>query len=136
MAPSQDNYLQLGRLGYKKTNAWNKKHLTVSWLKSMSCITVKTNQLRKHLPRFGSNTPLFQLFFIFLRSLNASTLCNWNCSCGNDFSPVCGEDNIVYFSACHAGCRNIASEEDGHQVSSFDLDFNITGHHCLIQYIS
>lgn len=32
--------------------------------------------------------------------------CNVNCSCSlATINPVCGEDNLVYFSPCHAGCK-------------------------------
>nr|CAD7200701.1 unnamed protein product [Timema douglasi] len=35
-------------------------------------------------------------------------VCNTTCDCDKDkFSPICGRDGKTYFSACHAGCRNI-----------------------------
>ncbi|XP_056404526.1 solute carrier organic anion transporter family member 4A1 [Hyla sarda] len=38
-------------------------------------------------------------------SLNLSAACNANCSCAQDhYSPVCGADGIMYYSACYAGC--------------------------------
>lgn len=38
--------------------------------------------------------------------------CNLNCSCSlASINPVCGEDNLDYFSPCHAGCKNILDEE-------------------------
>ena len=31
--------------------------------------------------------------------------CNMDCNCVRDaYSPICGIDNVVYFSPCHAGC--------------------------------
>ncbi|XP_039254057.2 solute carrier organic anion transporter family member 4C1-like isoform X2 [Styela clava] len=34
-------------------------------------------------------------------------VCNDHCACNeNFFLPVCGEDNVEYFSACHAGCHS------------------------------
>lgn len=33
--------------------------------------------------------------------------CNQNCSCNpKDFKPLCGEDNVMYYSACYAGCQD------------------------------
>ncbi|XP_033109637.1 solute carrier organic anion transporter family member 4A1-like [Anneissia japonica] len=43
---------------------------------------------------------------------NLDSLCNNNCACSTQFNPVCGTDNIMYFSACHAGCATIKSEDD------------------------
>lgn len=38
--------------------------------------------------------------------------CNLNCSCSlASISPVCGDDNLAYFSPCHAGCKSILNEE-------------------------
>lgn len=35
------------------------------------------------------------------------------CQCNGDkFAPICGEDGNSYYSACHAGCRNV-TERDG-----------------------
>ncbi|CAH1775815.1 unnamed protein product, partial [Owenia fusiformis] len=31
--------------------------------------------------------------------------CNSNCACPYLYDPVCGRDNVLYFSACHAGCQ-------------------------------
>ncbi|EEC15358.1 organic anion transporter, putative, partial [Ixodes scapularis] len=32
--------------------------------------------------------------------------CNENCSCSEMlYSPICGADNVTYFSPCFAGCR-------------------------------
>ena len=32
--------------------------------------------------------------------------CNQNCSCNpHEFKPLCGEDNVMYFSSCYAGCK-------------------------------
>ncbi|XP_067009126.1 solute carrier organic anion transporter family member 74D [Anabrus simplex] len=39
-------------------------------------------------------------------------VCDLNCSCDrNKFGPICGMDSKTYFSACHAGCRNITIED-------------------------
>ncbi|XP_066270846.1 solute carrier organic anion transporter family member 4A1-like [Branchiostoma lanceolatum] len=39
-------------------------------------------------------------------SVNLITACNSNCNCSRDmYQPVCGENQISYFSPCHAGCN-------------------------------
>lgn len=41
-----------------------------------------------------------------------SSSCNFNCSCSQaSINPVCGEDNLAYFSPCHAGCKNSPNKE-------------------------
>jgi len=44
---------------------------------------------------------------------NLTTLCNVNCNCQEEyFIPVCGADNIEYFTACHAGCSGSMDVND------------------------
>ncbi|XP_071854102.1 solute carrier organic anion transporter family member 4A1-like [Apostichopus japonicus] len=33
-----------------------------------------------------------------------NTLCNADCACLDDYDPVCGSDDVLYYSPCHAGC--------------------------------
>ncbi|XP_069506856.1 solute carrier organic anion transporter family member 4A1 isoform X2 [Ambystoma mexicanum] len=38
-------------------------------------------------------------------SQHLTASCNAGCNCSNEvYSPVCGTDNIMYYSPCHAGC--------------------------------
>ncbi|XP_041479869.1 solute carrier organic anion transporter family member 4A1-like isoform X3 [Lytechinus variegatus] len=46
------------------------------------------------------------------KEANLTAGCNADCHCGNDFQPVCGEDNIMYYSACHAGCMNTVEDTE------------------------
>ncbi|XP_061188346.1 solute carrier organic anion transporter family member 4A1-like [Saccostrea echinata] len=40
-------------------------------------------------------------------SSNLTNSCNSECQCTTmSYEPVCGMDSLVYFSPCHAGCRN------------------------------
>ncbi len=44
----------------------------------------------------------------FILHVDLIDTCNKNCGCSrNSYTPVCGADNIQYFSACHAGCAII-----------------------------
>ncbi|XP_061656950.1 solute carrier organic anion transporter family member 4A1 isoform X2 [Syngnathoides biaculeatus] len=39
--------------------------------------------------------------------------CNTGCGCGRElYNPVCGANNIMYYSPCHAGCTSINHTED------------------------
>ncbi|XP_071962601.1 solute carrier organic anion transporter family member 4A1-like [Antedon mediterranea] len=38
-------------------------------------------------------------------SQNITSNCNADCQCSGSYDPVCGADNIMYYSACHAGCK-------------------------------
>ncbi|XP_075237613.1 solute carrier organic anion transporter family member 74D-like [Lycorma delicatula] len=38
-------------------------------------------------------------------------VCQTSCECDlTKFSPICGDDGQTYFSACHAGCQNLTTE--------------------------
>ncbi|XP_066947164.1 solute carrier organic anion transporter family member 4A1 isoform X1 [Macrobrachium rosenbergii] len=48
-------------------------------------------------------------------NLNAS--CNSGCSCEDvPYDPICGTNNIMYFSPCHAGCTGMNKGPDGLKV--------------------
>lgn len=37
---------------------------------------------------------------------NLDDTCNNNCSCTEEnFFPICGRDNVMYYSPCYAGCE-------------------------------
>ncbi|XP_078507736.1 solute carrier organic anion transporter family member 4A1 [Lissotriton helveticus] len=41
-------------------------------------------------------------------SLQLTASCNAGCNCSKEiYSPVCGTDNIMYYSPCHAGCSGV-----------------------------
>jgi len=46
-----------------------------------------------------------------LTEVNLSARCNIDCHCMSDvFEPICGADNLIYFSPCYAGCHNISAD--------------------------
>ncbi|XP_054701964.1 solute carrier organic anion transporter family member 4A1 isoform X2 [Grus americana] len=41
--------------------------------------------------------------------LNLTAACNTECGCLQEtYSPVCGSDDIMYYSPCHAGCKTVS----------------------------
>ncbi|NXO02958.1 SO4A1 protein, partial [Rhinopomastus cyanomelas] len=50
--------------------------------------------------------------------LNLTAACNANCGCLQEiYSPVCGSDDVMYYSPCHAGCKEMsASLRNGKKV--------------------
>lgn len=43
--------------------------------------------------------------------LNLTAACNAQCGClQENYSPVCGTDDIMYYSPCHAGCRKVSED--------------------------
>ncbi|XP_076801719.1 solute carrier organic anion transporter family member 4C1-like [Clavelina lepadiformis] len=64
------------------------------------------------------NMPVAGITYPYSNHVEAGGLltsgCNNNCSCQEEFFiPVCGADNINYFTACHAGCLNSSYVENG-----------------------
>ncbi|XP_078665171.1 solute carrier organic anion transporter family member 4A1-like [Branchiostoma floridae x Branchiostoma belcheri] len=47
-------------------------------------------------------------------SYSLTSTCNTDCHCSRDrYDPVCGNDNTVYFSPCHAGCEGLSTQSGG-----------------------
>lgn len=73
------------------------------------CRRQKDNSCMKIIPL---DYPLKRFVFSSLLDTGVNVPCNLNCSCSlASISPVCGEDNLAYFSPCHAGCKSILNEE-------------------------
>ncbi|XP_015752408.1 PREDICTED: solute carrier organic anion transporter family member 4A1-like [Acropora digitifera] len=52
--------------------------------------------------------------------------CNLNCSCSLAYiNPVCGQDKLTYFSACHAGCAKVTGSK-AYNCSCIDSGANKT----------
>ncbi|XP_071477935.1 solute carrier organic anion transporter family member 4A1-like [Diadema antillarum] len=47
-------------------------------------------------------------------------VCNEDCKCTHDFQPVCGHDDVLYYSPCHAGCSFKNSSDDDSSVTYYD----------------
>lgn len=45
--------------------------------------------------------------------VNLTAACNFQCKCMmGDVEPVCGNNGLTYFSACHAGCTSFSPESN------------------------
>ncbi|KAL8561510.1 hypothetical protein ACOMHN_057204 [Nucella lapillus] len=43
---------------------------------------------------------------------NMDAACNAGCGCTmKDYNPVCGRDNVMYYSPCYAGCNTLAADQ-------------------------
>ncbi|XP_071507207.1 solute carrier organic anion transporter family member 4A1-like [Diadema antillarum] len=63
---------------------------------------------------------------------NLTTECNKNCHCLTDFNPVCGSNDVMYYSTCYAGCQAEAPGSNGSDRMYFDcscIPGNETGEH-------
>ncbi|KAK8728947.1 hypothetical protein OTU49_008891 [Cherax quadricarinatus] len=48
---------------------------------------------------------------------NLTSWCNNDCGCQDvAYDPVCGTNNVMYFSPCHAGCTGMQKGQDGLKV--------------------
>ncbi len=48
---------------------------------------------------------------------NLTAGCNANCNCDYFFDPVCGSDDVMYYTACLAGCKTeLEPNENGIKV--------------------
>ena len=65
----------------------------------MKCEEKKQFQINYFLYVYHSTLdyPNNQLF-------NLTASCNSRCQCDNIFDPVCGENGVMYYSSCYAGC--------------------------------
>ncbi|XP_075032840.1 solute carrier organic anion transporter family member 4A1 [Mixophyes fleayi] len=67
-----------------------------------------------NMPMAGVTAP-YHDSVLLAGSLNLSAACNGGCRCLQDnYSPVCGEDGVMYYSACFAGC--LGTYMDGNKV--------------------
>ncbi|XP_075427540.1 solute carrier organic anion transporter family member 4A1 [Ascaphus truei] len=62
-------------------------------------------------------------------SLNLSAACNANCRCLEEiYSPVCGADEVMYYSPCYAGCTGMCTDL-GHGKKGYQNCSCIAGNH-------
>ena len=60
--------------------------------------------------------------------------CQEPCQCQyNSFTPVCGIDNVVYYSACHAGCTSQAGVVSWTDMSVADIQL-VYMHLCHVNH--
>ncbi|KAJ8020666.1 Solute carrier organic anion transporter family member 4A1 [Holothuria leucospilota] len=60
-----------------------------------------------------------------LGSSNISAVCNEKCQCGSDYDPVCGSNDVMYYTACHAGCT-VVNDTATEKVYCSELCFFIS----------
>lgn len=77
--------------------------LFVSWLCMLMLMLTCPNLPMGGVTREYSNTTIE----ITTRDdINLTDTCNVDCLCGEEYDPICGDsNNIIYYSACHAGCK-------------------------------
>lgn len=80
----------------------------------LRCFTLHKKKVFFHLRpwhHWGYNGLIFTFSFITNSQSQIGSVtapCNANCSCSiANIDPVCGEDNLSYFSPCHAGCSKV-----------------------------
>lgn len=57
-----------------------------------------------------------------LEEINKSSLCNQLCHCNSrDYDPVCGVDEVSYFSPCHAGCTKRIMQDGMKKVTDKEM---------------
>jgi len=65
--------------------------------------------------------------------------CNNLCSCSTSrksYDPVCGSDNVTYFSACFAGCKDLINDVSIFAVRRLSYDaiatYTVLRHCCCL----
>ncbi|KAA0189510.1 hypothetical protein HAZT_HAZT008505, partial [Hyalella azteca] len=59
--------------------------------------------------------------------------CNSACGCQSvAYNPVCGSDNLVYYSPCHAGCSLAHGAINSHQKGSYESVITNWFYNCLV----
>lgn len=59
--------------------------------------------------RFSIDQSFKRNYSFFSMANGYSDACQKPCKCQYEtFTPVCGIDNVVYYSPCHAGCTDVA----------------------------
>ncbi|XP_022104541.1 solute carrier organic anion transporter family member 4A1-like [Acanthaster planci] len=70
-------------------------------------------------PNFAGVTVDYDNNWLFHdQETNLTSACNVDCHCADMFEPVCGVDNTMYYSPCHAGCA-VASVHPSSSVKSY-----------------
>ncbi|KAG2463875.1 solute carrier organic anion transporter family member 4A1 isoform X1 [Polypterus senegalus] len=61
-----------------------------------------------HCPNVPAAGVTASYFDSFNQTIKLTSSCNSDCNCIREFyNPVCGEDKVMYYSPCHAGCNII-----------------------------
>jgi len=72
-----------------------------------------------------------------MTGVNLTAACNVNCHCMSDvFEPVCGADNVIYFSPCYAGCQNASADRKVRSLIVFRLTETLHSNTNIIHHSS
>ncbi|XP_033640416.1 solute carrier organic anion transporter family member 4A1-like [Asterias rubens] len=64
----------------------------------------------------GVNTLYQNTSLPYEGAFNLTAECNDGCVCDTSYNPVCGSNNVMYYSSCHAGCAvNAGKNAEGYQ---------------------
>ena len=54
----------------------------------------------------------------FTGNSDIAAVCNEDCNCVTSYDPMCGSNDVLYYSPCHAGCLEM-DEVDGEAVGFY-----------------
>ncbi|XP_071855578.1 solute carrier organic anion transporter family member 4A1-like [Apostichopus japonicus] len=101
--------IKIFKWGYKGRMRFLIASLTISWL-VMPAVFVQCPGLNFAGVTIEYGNPESVLD---IGDSNITGYCNLNCGCTDDYDPVCAPStNIMYYSACHAGCKVLDDTND------------------------
>ncbi|XP_041473854.1 solute carrier organic anion transporter family member 4A1-like [Lytechinus variegatus] len=96
---------------------------------TVGCLGASCTFLLKcpNVPMAGVTVPYLNSSDDLALHHNITAMCNKECNCERSFEPVCGSDNVLYYSACHAGCFEQSESNSVLQYADCSCIRNNTG---------